>query len=145
MRRSIIFLAVLALLAGCATTPVPTADLTPSQAIFAAAERPEGVTGTFKIEVRSGGRQDDSLYLDSEADYRDQRCLVIALPKDVALELERRVAGDPVVVLKGKSIRVTGIAKRTTIWFFMNGVRTDKYYFQTQVRLTDASQLSIIP
>jgi hypothetical protein len=145
MRYSIIIIALVGFVAGCTTTPIPMADLTPTQAILAAAERPEGVTGTFKMEVRSGGRQGDLLYLDSEADYRDQRCLVIALPQDVALDLQRRVAGDPVAVLKGKSIRVSGTAKRTTIWFFSNGVRTDKYYYQTQVRLTDISQIRVIP
>jgi hypothetical protein len=127
------------------TTSAPRTDLTPAQAILAVAERPEGVTGTFKMEIRGGGRQNDWLYLNSEADYRDQRCLVIALPNDVALELERRIGGDPAVLLKGKTIRVSGTAMRTTIWFIVNGQTTDKYYYQTQVRLTDASQLIIIP
>jgi len=145
MRYPTILLVLAGLFAGCTTTPAPTTDLTPTQAILVAAQQPEGVTGTFKMEVQSGGRHDDSLYLNSETDYRDQRCLVIALPKDAALDLERMVGGDPVVILKGKTVRVTGTAKRTTIWFISNGVKTDKYYYQTQVRLTDASQISIVP
>ncbi len=145
MRNLILFLCAAGLLAGCATASAPTTDLTPVQAVLGAAERPEGVTGTFRLEVRGAGRQDDFLFLDSEADYRDQRCLVITLPKRVALDLQRQVGGDPAVVMKGKTIRVTGTAERVKIVFVANAVMTDKYYYQTQVRLSDVSQLVIVP
>jgi hypothetical protein len=147
----ITFLLVLAL-AGCASadrsSPPSTgtasgAEITPTQAILAAAERPAGISGIFEMEVRGGGRQNDWLYLNSEADYRDQRCLTIAIPPTVAPEVERQIGGDPVVELRGKTIRVRGTAKRTTIWFISNGVRTDKYYYQTHVLVTDPAQVAV--
>ena len=145
MRYSAILLILIGLVAGCATAPTTTAELTPFQAILSAAERPEeGVTGVFRMEVRGGGRQDDFLYLNSETDYRDQRCLTLALPQSAALALEHKLGGDPVVALKGKTLRVTGTAKRTTIVFRSNGVAAG-YYYQTHVLITDSAQISIVP
>ena len=139
--RAAILFVLFGFVSGCVRA---TTDLTPIQAIVAAAERPEGVTGTFLMEVRRGDREDDTLYLNSEKDYCDQRCLTIAIPKDVASALERKVEGDPAVALKGKKIRVTGTAKRKTVWFYYMKVRSDKYYYQTHVQITDASQISIV-
>ena len=113
------------------------------QAVMAAAERLEGVTAVFEMTVRGGGRQDGRLYLNSEADYRDQRCLTIAVPEEIAQELAEKLAGDPVLALNGKTIQVAGTAKRVKIWFYSQGARTDRYYFQTHVLLTSGSQLNI--
>ena len=143
-------------LAGCVsshrTVYVPTVavvpaggPITPMQAVFAAAEHPEGVSGTFEMDVRSGGRQDDWLYLNSEADYRDQRCLTVESPPALALQLERRLGGDPTAILRGKTVRVIGTALRTKIWFVSNGLPTDKYYYQTHVRLLGLGMLSVMP
>ena len=152
-QRAISLLFVLGL-AGCISSDsdapssavAPERDaITPMQAVFAAAENPEGIAGTFQIEVRNAGRQNNWLYLNSEEDYRDQRCLTIAIPTDVALLLKRRFGGDPAVLLKGAVIRVTGTATRTKILFLSNGVPTDRYYYQTHVLLTNPSQLSVNP
>lgn len=136
-----------ALLAGCTTVPpqdrgVP--DTTPPQAIMGAAESPDGIEGFFKFEVRGAGRQGDWLYLNSEADYRDQRCLTVAIPQAVAQALELKILGDPLELMKGRTIRVSGAAKRTTIWFLSNGVRTNSYYYQTQIRVSDISQIAVL-
>jgi len=125
-------------------SPQPV-ELTPIQAILAAAEKEEGVTGVFRFEVKGAGRQGGLLYLRSETDYRDQRCLTLALMPPAAQALEAALGQDPVVAMKGKSIRATGTAQRITIWFFSNGIRTDKYYYQTQIRIRDISQVRILP
>lgn len=129
--------------AGCAT--LPSANyLTPAQAIATAAERLDGLTGTFKMTVRAIGRKDGSMYLNSESDYRDQRCLTLELPPKASWNLEQRLGGDPAVMLKGKEILVTGTARRVTTWFYSHGVRTDKYYFQTHIRVTDVSKIEVL-
>jgi hypothetical protein len=94
--------------------------------------------------VRGAGRQNGWLYLNSETDYRDQRNLTIALPPKAARELEAQLGDDPVIAMKGKTIRVTGTAQRTTIWFLENGKRSNSYYYQTHVRLMDLSQIRIL-
>lgn len=159
MRRPLITLAILSLLAGCktpgdpsATTIVPEAGLTapvarseigPVDAILGAAEKPEGVNGIFRMEVRNTARQGEWVYLSSEADPRDQRSLTIAIPAPVAAEIGQRIGGDVVESLKWRTIQVSGTAKRATIWIFANGIRTESYYYQTQVLVSDPAQVSL--
>lgn len=133
------------LFSGCTTPTTPPPVILPVQALLGAAEKPEGISGVFPMEIRGSGRRDGQLYLNSEQDYRDQRCLTIAIPDELARRLELLVGGDPAAKLKGKTIKVAGTAKRTTIWFISNGIRTDQYYYQTQVRVAQGEQISILP
>jgi hypothetical protein len=128
---------------GCASS-VDT-DISPQQAVFAGAEHLDGVRGVFRLVVRGGGRQNGWLYINSEADYRDQRCLTVAFPPDLEHQLSENLRADPIVALTGKTIRVNGVARRTTIGLFANGQQTDKYYYQTQVRIDDLSQMTVLP
>jgi hypothetical protein len=147
MRLLPLLLALLVLVPGCTTivpTPPAPADIDPVRAVLDAAASPEGVTGVFRMEVRGTTRQGDWLYLNSEADYRDQRCLTIAIPSPIARDIEKLLQGDPAVLLKGRTIRVMGTAKRTTIWFFANGVRTDSFYYQTHVIVRELEQFEIV-
>lgn len=119
--------------------------ITPQQAIERAAEAaPASVKGVFVMDVHATGRQNGNLYLNSQADYRDQRNLTIAIAPDVATTLQTKFGEVPDTFLVGKRIAVTGEAKRVTIWFLWNGVPTEKYYYQTHVELTAADQLQIL-
>lgn len=136
-------------LSGCATTPQPAAQarnawITPPQAVLLAADAaPRGVHGTFSMRVQSTGTQGDQSFLNSEADYRDQRNLTVVLTRRATEELGERVGADPLVALKGRNILVTGAAIRTKIYFFVNGVMTDKYYYQTHVNVATANQVVV--
>jgi len=159
MRRPLITLAILSLLAGCKTpgdlsspapftetapaAPVAQSEIGPVDAILGAAEKPEGVNGVFRMEVRNAVRQGEWIYLSSEADPRDQRSLTIAIPTPVAAEIGQHSGGDVVETLKWRTILVSGTAKRATIWLFANGIRTESYYYQTQVLVTDPAQVSL--
>lgn len=159
MRRTLIILAVLSLLAGCKTPGDPTVretlpetgstpqaarpELGPVDAILGAAENPEGVNGIFRMEVRNAVRQGEWVYLSSEADPRDQRSLTVAIPAPVAAEIGQRYGGDIVENIKWRKILVSGTAKRATIWIFANGIRTESYYYQTQVLVTDPAQVAM--
>jgi hypothetical protein len=145
-RLTVLALSLL-LAAGCTNPGVetrPESVISPREAIVGAAERPDqGVTGLFAFEIKGTGRQDNHVYLNSEADYRDQRCLTIAIRPAAVTELTDRLGGDPVALLKGKTLRVRGTAKRVTIRFYSNGVPTSSYYYQTQVFVDDLSHLEI--
>jgi hypothetical protein len=137
----------LAGLADCqSSTPPPlTAGMTASQAVMAAAESaPNGVTGTFALMVRRAEMVGPRLFLNSQADYRDQRNLSIAIQHGALGALRQKLGGDPQSMLKDKDIRVTGVARRTRIDFTENGKPTGKYYYQTHVAVTDPSQIAII-
>ena len=122
--------------------------ITPVEAINAAAEAATTservVRGVFEMPVRATGRQDSLLYLNSELDYRDQRSLTVAITPNAEKALQERFGADLALALTGKRIRVTGAAQRVTIWFFCDGKRTDKYYFQTHVPVLRADQLTVV-
>lgn len=135
-----------AMLSACATAPSPgaAAPLNPMQAVMRAAEAaPRGVDGVFELEVRGSGRDAFFSFLNSEADYRDQRCLTIVLSPAATAALRARLGGDPVEVLRGRHIVVTGTARRERIDFTANGMPTGKYYYQTHVRVSDAAQIVV--
>lgn len=136
---------VLLSISGCATTQPGLGKrywVQPSQAVqLAAAAAPRGVAGTFSLTVKSTGSQNGLVFLDSEFDYRDQRNLSIALTTGTARQLLKRLGLSSVVALKGKHILVHGVARRVKIVFIANGRPTDKYYYQTHVRVSHASQI----
>lgn len=143
-----LFLMLLALCACSTTSPAPGASqwVQPVQAVQLAAEAAPGtVPGRFALRVQATGTQDGFTYLNSELDYRDQRNLTIAVAPSAARQLERQFGSHPLVALKGKRILVDGAAARTKIVFFDDGKPTDKYYYQTHVRVTDPRQITVQP
>ena len=150
MKKTLLLSLVLASVAitGCATGPSLVAPdsssawITPQQAILLAANSaPRGAPGIFAMTVQATGTQDGQVFLNSELDYRDQRNLTIALTPAAARQLRERLGEDPLTSLKNRSILVTGAARRAQIYFFSNGKRSDKYYYQTHVDVSSADQL----
>jgi hypothetical protein len=142
-----ILLLIIALTAGCACAPSKSGSahwIDPSQAVHLAAASPMlGVTGVFALTVKATGKT-NRVHLNSELDYRDQRNLSIAVEPEAAEVLTAQLGAPPEVALKGKQILVTGTAKRTKIVFSVDGKPTDKYYYQTHVTVTNASQIKIL-
>jgi hypothetical protein len=156
--RLTFFACVLCLaITGCASpvdrsggAPEPSPDpvgtvLEATEAIRLAAEAaPQGVEGVFAITVRAVGSQGDRVYLNSELDYRDPRCLTIALTPTAATTLRDRLGPDLRAALIGREIRVRGRAERKTIHFTANGVPTGKYYFQIHVDVDNVAQITLM-
>ncbi len=148
MKRAIMIGSLALLLGGCASTRTvgiaSPGNISPEQAVIrAAAAAPGGVKGVFELTVRATGRQDGFLYLNSEADYRDQRCLTIAVPPEVAQAMAQRFRAEPDRYFVGKRIAIRGTAHRVRIVFLANGSPTSKYYYQTHVELVSLDQLSV--
>ncbi|WP_036169305.1 hypothetical protein [Massilia sp. 9096] len=134
-------------LTGCASqTPSPQAANSPQQVISMAAESAtQPVFTTVALQVRAVGSQHDVTYLNSELDYRDQRNISIAISPAARMKVEAVFGGDLSKFATGKHILVKGRAQRVTIWFFdSNGQRSDKYYYQTQIPVSDPAQIQII-
>ena len=133
----------LAGLTACATTadrtrnqPDQEGSYTPRQAVMLAADQPEnGVAGRFQMTVRNIGADAANYYLNSEADYRDQRSLTLRIPRDRAAEIARRLHVDGLDGLRDHAIEFEGMARRTRIDFTGNGQPTGKYYYQTHATL----------
>jgi hypothetical protein len=149
MKTIAMVIAACVALSGCVVV-VPASQtragtIAPAEAVqLAAARAPNGVPGTFELRVQATGRQDGYLYLNSEADYRDQRNLSIAISPAAARALTAKFRQDPAVALKGKQLLVSGDATRVTIHFVVNGRTTSKYYYQTQVAVNDAAQIELL-
>lgn len=105
------------------------------------------------MEVKAIGRKDGNIYLNSELDYRDQRCLTIAMPDVVAEKLERKF-GVRIEDLKGRRILVMGVAQRMRILFVPDGESVNRftprreiakmqYYYQTHVRVGYPTQIEL--
>ena len=122
--------------------------ITPVEAINRAAEAATNsekvVRGIFEMVVRGTGQQDSLLFLNSEADYRDQRSLNVAILPGAQPMLQVRFGSDLLTALAGKKIRIVGRAQRVTIWFVCEGKRTKGYYFQTQIPIFRADQIVIV-
>lgn len=146
--KGLIVVLALAALSGCATqsaSRIAAQDVSPMEAIQrSASAAPQGVAGVFVMEVKGTGEDRGSGYLNSEADYRDQRCLTIQL-RPAAYEQLRQTHGEAALSFyANKRIRVRGEAVRTRIDFTVGGRRTGKYYYQTQVPVTDLAQITVI-
>ena len=112
-------------------------------AIAAAAASEDGVSGAFRLLVRSTGEEPDTLWLCSEADYRDPRCLSIAVrgrARDSLLAQYGARFGD---AFTGRTVVVHGVARKQRIDFISGGRPTGHYYFQTHVDVDDPAQLAM--
>jgi hypothetical protein len=119
--------------------------MAPRQAIEAAADAaPAGVDGVFEVRVRTVGRSEDRVILNSEADYRDQRNLSIVLSPEAVQAIEAKYGQRIEDYFQGHKLLVSGQARRVTIWFFADGERSDKYYYQTHVDVADPEQLKLV-
>jgi len=145
MRQFVGVLSLLAL-AACVTVGAGAEDaFTPLQAIEkAAAAAPRSVAGTFDVEVLATGEQGGDVFLNSQKNYHDPRNVSVVISPFVGAALTKKFGQPLQSYFLGKHIRVTGEAKRVTIWFYAYGVRTKKYYFQTHIVLADASQVQIV-
>ena len=76
-----------------------------------------------------------------EGRIRDPRNITIELRPSSFVDVRQRFGEKFPETIVGQRIRVTGEAYRATIWFYCQGVRTGKYYFQTHLAVTDGQQV----
>ncbi|MXO64985.1 hypothetical protein [Altericroceibacterium endophyticum] len=143
--RPLLLAALPVALSACAAQPGPVhTRLYPEQAVFNAAQvAPRPVFGVFDMAVRATGRDKSRLYLNSQTDYRDPRCLTIVITPKVEQALIRRLGGDVEKALLGQRIAVQGAARTVRIDFTTYGRPSGKYYYQTHVVLNRAEDLTI--
>jgi hypothetical protein len=148
--RLIAMVAFVLLLASCQSGPLaPNLSAAPGmtavQAVLTAADSaPRGVPGNFALVVRRAAMVGPRLFLNSEADYRDQRNLSVAIQPHALPGLRQRLGKNLRAALVGRDIRVRGVARRVRIGIFENGKPTQLYYYQTHVSVDSADQISVI-
>jgi hypothetical protein len=111
---------------------------------LAAAAAPEVVPGTFSLTIQATGTDKHALYLNSEADYRDQRCLTIEIPKAAIPALQAKFGKDLEDYFQGKHLLVSGAAERVTVYFVLHHRVTKTYYYQTHILVESPEQLTVM-
>ena len=141
---------LLSILVLSACTASPRATLNPASTdvmrlIEQTAENaPKGVKGTFQFTIKASALLHSAVYLNTELDYRDRRSITIELHPKIISEFAEKYGTSPKGYLLNKNIEVTGIAKQVKIWFFSNGKRTEKYYFQTHIKVRSLNQIKVL-
>ncbi len=119
--------------------------------------------GAFKLVVRTIGRSDTVLYLNSENDYRTANNLAIAILPQAQHEIEQRLGELDLLSLKDQEILVVGVARRVPIHYWIgsrlrpNAGSAYEYfppdvdlgslnltYYQTHVLVESASQIWLL-
>jgi len=151
MRTFVFVFVVVFVLVGCsATNNQPTTHdvvvTDPMEIIRSAAESaPIGVKGEYELYIKATGKQGHLIYLNTEHDYRDQRNVSVVLYPNVITQLTAHYGVALDEFFKGTTIRIKGNARREKIVFLNPDQQpSGKYYFQTQIHVTNISQLELI-
>lgn len=132
MRTLISMLALTAVAPAVAQSAQP---MTPAQAIAAATAAPSGqVEGVFEFTIASTGAGGFNAYLNSANDYRDPGNLTIELHTAARNALKDKLGGHAEDMLKGKRVRVKGIARRVPVGS----------HVQTRIAVDTADQIEIL-
>lgn len=105
---------------------------------------PKGVKGTFQFSIKAAAIEKGIVYLNTELDYRDRRNVTVALHSKTITAFRKKYGASPEVFFINKNIEVVGEAKQVKIWFLSNGKKTDKYYFQTHIRVNSIKQIKVL-
>jgi hypothetical protein len=149
----VLILALALGLAGCGGgSHLPTANSAaeiqysnPLEIIQKAAEAaPKAVDGQYTLKIKAVGSSGSLVFLNTEQDYRDQRCVSIALHPEVVKQLTAKYGMSPEQYFIDKSVTVNGRAQRMKIDFISYGQPTGKYYYQTHIFVRELSQLEVI-
>lgn len=132
---------------------LPTDLIEPPEAIRLTTEfgPDQGLPGVFLVTVNATGSDGTRLYLNSELSYRDPKCLTIAIDKSALRWLKKKYGPDVGAHFKGKTIQVSGIARRVPIYpvnpgekpKLTNGKLPAPLYFQTHVLVNKSDQIRI--
>lgn len=145
--KYLFYLAVL-VLSACTTTPEIPSNIVSTDVMWlieqTAISAPKAVNGTFLFSIKASGTERDIIYLNTELDYRDRRSITVALHPKTITAFTKKYGSSPKTYFIDKKIEVTGEAKQIKIWFYSNGKRTKKYYFQTHIRVESVNQITVL-
>lgn len=141
--KYLILIATLTLSACSSTSSI---NITDTMNLIALTEEnaPIGVHGTFKFQIKASGSRRGEVFLNTEMDYRDRRAITIVLKPNTIAEFTDKYGSTPEAYFIDKKIQVTGEAKRVKIDFISKGRITNKYYFQTHIKVSALKQIKVL-
>lgn len=119
-------------------------DFKVEDAILGASLHEEGFGASFIMKVRRFGRLGDTVFLNSEEDYRDPTCLSVVISGGVAETLARKFGSEFPEKLVGREIRVKGVARQVLIYIVgIDRTQTGSYH-QYHLELEAAEKLQVL-
>ncbi|MBT0588107.1 hypothetical protein [Alteromonas oceanisediminis] len=147
----IVLITLVLFLSGCSSTQIASphkAEVVYSDTMeiirSAAESAPTGIAGEYTLKIKAAGNQGPYVYLNTEFDYRDQRAVTVALHPSVISLFVQKYGVKPQEYFINKSIRVNGEAQRVKITFGTRKKPSNKYYYQTHIRIMDISQIEVL-
>ena len=98
--------------------------------------------GVFR--VKATGSLEGRVFLNTEYDYRDPRNITIVLSPEIATEFEKKYEMSPEAYFLKKRVLVKGQLVQVKIWFSSNGKRSNKYYYQTHMRIASLEDIRLV-
>lgn len=102
-----------------------------------------GFDGVFKFEIKAANIHNNYLYINSEEDYRDRRCLTVRIKPELVSEFTNRYGENVSEALVGRSLMVKGTARRQVIRAIGPDHKPTFPYYQTHIVVEDLTQLII--
>lgn len=147
------------LIGGCATQHNNTLTYYQSDTMDiirqAAEVAPDKVLGDYVLNIKATGEDKKGIiYLNTELDYRDPRCVTVALHPTALSELRSKYSTNLKDFFIGKKVLIHGFAKRVMIGLSQERVERrlspdarppyKHYYYQTHIYVVDARQIQIL-
>ncbi|TDR23593.1 hypothetical protein [Marinicella litoralis] len=105
---------------------------------------PKGLKGEFLLTIKNSGKQSSRIFLNTQEDYRDRRNITVTVLPSFQQAFKAKFNVDIRSYYEDKTIRVKGEAKRMKVWFYAQGKRTQKYYYQTHIVVSDLNQITVL-
>jgi hypothetical protein len=145
MKRVALIILSMLLITACTKPTNKLVSISPIKAIELSNElAPHGVEGVFEMTVKGYEAKHRMAFLNSEADIKDQRNLIIALRPNAVKEITDKYGMSPQDFFNGKTIRVKGEAKRVKMWTRFKHRNLRNYHYQTQVFVHSAEQIQVM-
>jgi hypothetical protein len=131
--------AVVLLLSGCAT-PDASTGATAHAALLVPGSRPD-----FAFIVQQVGNAAGTMYLNSIEDYRDARCITVAIKPSVVKQLKERYGEDLETAFRGHRVYVHGAkVELVSIEYQAPPLIVKPIAYRTQVTLTKPGEIDLI-
>lgn len=149
LKKLVILLLLLGMTA-CATQGRMSAaknTMSPREVVMAAADaavHKKAFRAEVDMVVKAVGESRGMVFLNSEKDYRDQRCLSVVIAPKAQTKFREKHGEPPHSFFQGKRILVHGPAQRVKINISDDANKaTGDYYYQTHLLVKHVDQISV--
>ncbi|WP_100658750.1 hypothetical protein [Alteromonas flava] len=130
----------------CSSLPPPSTSLEGTGITALAEISPQEIAGEYLLTIQTADKQGAFVYLNTKADLREPDNITVTIPPALVAVFEAQLGAPLEQFMLGKTIAVTGKAKRvlTSAQQSSDVASGAKYYYQTHIRIKQAEELQIV-